>query len=262
MTANHDHEIALPAEVFRFLLPRPRRITYCIKNFGVCIGFFQKLRTFLPFCCLECGLGNDKHPFFRIFRPVPGLQFLQVSENKALAPGVAHDALHLRVGCVPRHSEARALLVRPPGDGVDLGHEGAGGVLPGKAQGGQLVVDALGHPVAADDHLVPRGHLRGAGRHTGAPPLQPGHHLGVVDQGAQGGHLFAGVQQAACQLDRPVHPKAEAGGLCQTYLHVCVFLCGKISMRGACGFMRGPRLQRRSGRPGRSRPRSGPACWP
>ena len=213
MTANDDHKIALPAEVFRFLLPRPRRITYCIKNFGVCIGFFQKLRTFLPFCCLECGLGNHKHPFFGIFRPFPGPQLVQVSENKALAAGVPDDALHLRVGRVARHGKADPLRFSPPGDGVDLGHEGAGGVLPGHAEGGQLVVDALGHPVAADDHPVPRRHLPWAVRHFGPLPLQRGHHLGVVDQGAEGGHLLPRFQQAAGQPDSPVHPEAEAGGL-------------------------------------------------
>jgi len=45
-----DPHVALLAEVFRFLLPRPRRITYCIKNSGVCIGFF-------------------KSPFLRLHRP-------------------------------------------------------------------------------------------------------------------------------------------------------------------------------------------------
>ena len=40
MTTNDDHQIAFLAEAFRFLLPRPRRITYCIKNSRVCICFF------------------------------------------------------------------------------------------------------------------------------------------------------------------------------------------------------------------------------
>jgi hypothetical protein len=40
MTADDDNYVAFLAEVFRFLLPRPRRITYCIKNFCICIGFF------------------------------------------------------------------------------------------------------------------------------------------------------------------------------------------------------------------------------
>ena len=43
MTTNDDHQVAPLAEVLRFLLPRPRRTTYCIKIFGVCIAFFIKL---------------------------------------------------------------------------------------------------------------------------------------------------------------------------------------------------------------------------
>ena len=46
MTSNNDHKVAFLAEVFRLLLPRPRRITYCIKNLGVCIVFFYKVCTF------------------------------------------------------------------------------------------------------------------------------------------------------------------------------------------------------------------------
>ena len=53
MTANDNNDVALLAEVFRFLLPRPRRITYCIKKFGRLYRLFEKLRTFLPFLLPE-----------------------------------------------------------------------------------------------------------------------------------------------------------------------------------------------------------------
>ena len=105
MTANDNNDVALLAEVFRFLLPRPRRITYCIKNSGVCIGFFEKLRTFLPFCYLKCGLCNCKNGLLGVRRPFPRLQLGQIAENEYLSPGMSDDALHLRMGHITGHHE-------------------------------------------------------------------------------------------------------------------------------------------------------------
>ena len=41
-----DHKIAPARELLRLLLPRPRCITYCIKNLRACIYFFYKLCAF------------------------------------------------------------------------------------------------------------------------------------------------------------------------------------------------------------------------
>ena len=113
MTANDNNDVALLAEVFRFLLPRPRRITYCIKNSGVCIGFFEKLRTFLPFCYLKCGLCNCKNGLLGVRRPFPRLQLGQIAENEYLSPGMSDDALHLRMGHVTGHHEYSHRRLRP-----------------------------------------------------------------------------------------------------------------------------------------------------
>ncbi len=46
VSADDDHQIAPPAQLLGLFLPRQCCITYCIKNLGVCIYFFQKLRAF------------------------------------------------------------------------------------------------------------------------------------------------------------------------------------------------------------------------
>ena len=224
MTANDNNDVALLAEVFRFLLPRPRRITYCIKNSGVCIGFFEKLRTFLPFCYLKCGLCNRKNGLLGVRRAFPRLQLGQIAENKYLSPGMPHDALHLRVGGVSGHHEHRTGGFGLGGDLLDLPHKGTGGVVVDTAPGLQLVVDAAGHAMAADDHLIACGHIGRGVRHHRAPALKVFDRLGVVDQGAEGGHLVPLFQQTISQLDRAVYPEAEAGGLCKSDFHCSSFL--------------------------------------
>ena len=188
MTANDNNDVALLAEVFRFLLPRPRRITYCIKNSGVCIGFFEKLRTFFPFCHLKCGLCNCKKGFLRVRGALPGLQLVQIGKNEHLSASVPHDALDLRVGLIARHQQHGTLFFGLCGNALDLLHKGAGGIVVRDAAHLQLVVHAAGHPVAADDHLIAIRHLRHAVGHKGPLCLHVGHSLRVVDQRAEGGH--------------------------------------------------------------------------
>ena len=191
MTANDNNDVALLAEVFRFLLPRPRRITYCIKNSGVCIGFFEKLRTFLPFCYLKCGLCNCKNGLLGVRRPFPRLQLGQIAENEYLSPGMSDDALHLRMGRITGHHEHCTGGFGLGSDLLYLLHEGAGSVVIGAAPGFQLVVNAAGDTVAADDHLVARRDISGGICYQCAPALKVFHGLGVVDEGAEGGHLAA-----------------------------------------------------------------------
>ena len=219
MTANDNNDVALLAEVFRFLLPRPRRITYCIKNSGVCIGFFEKLRTFLPFCYLKCGLCNRKNGLLGVRRAFPGLQLVQIAEHKYLSPGMAHDALHLGVGSITGHQKHRALGLGPGGNALDLLHKGAGGIVVNKAALLQSIIDGAGHAVAADDDLVPGGDIVHGIGHQRTAPFHIGHRLRVMDQRAQRCHLMALVQQIVGQLHRAVHAKAEAGGFGKTNFH-------------------------------------------
>ena len=223
MTANDNNDVALLAEVFRFLLPRPRRITYCIKNSGVCIGFFEKLRTFLPFCYLKCGLCNCKNGLLGVRRPFPRLQLGQIAENEYLSPGMSDDALHLRMGRITGHHEHCTGGFGLGSDLLYLLHEGAGSIVISAAPGFQLVVNAAGDTVAADDHLVARRDISGGVCYQCAPALKVFHGLGVVDEGAEGGHLAALIQQTVGQFDRAVHAEAETRSLCKSDFH-CTLL--------------------------------------
>ena len=97
---------------------------------------------------------------------------------------------------------------------------------------GNGFVHIRSHAVAADDHLVPGGHIvqPGSGNHTFG--FQIRHALGVVDQRAQGGHLVALFGQLIGQLHGPIHAKAEPGGLGFQNLHGCFSLYSAPRMRG------------------------------
>ena len=144
-----------------------------------------------------------------VFGAGPGFQPGQIGKNVDLAAGVPHNALNLGVGGVPRHQQGSPLFFGPEGDVLDLFDKGAGGVVPADSPLAQLVVDAAGHPVAADHHLIPRGQAGGALRHQHPPLFHLGHRLGVMDQGAQGGHLVPPVHQLIGHFHGAVHPKAE-----------------------------------------------------
>ena len=109
-------------------------------------------------------------------------------------------------------------------DFLYLLHEGAGGVVIGTAPGVQLVVNAAWDAVAADDHLVARRDISGGVCYQCAPALEVFHGLGVVDEGAEGGHLAALIQQTVGQLDRAVHAEAETRSLCKSDFHCLSFL--------------------------------------
>ena len=104
---------------------------------------------------------------------------------------MSDDALHLRMGHVTGHHECRTGGFGLGSDFLYLLHEGAGGVVIGTAPGVQLVVNAAWDAVAADDHLVARRDIRGGVCYQCAPALEVFHGLGVVDEGAEGGHLAA-----------------------------------------------------------------------
>ena len=77
--------------------------------------------------------------------------------------------------------------------------------------------------MAADDHLVARRDISGGVCYQCAPALKVFHGLGVVDEGAEGGHLAALIQQTVGQLDRAVHAEAETRSLCKSDFH-CTLL--------------------------------------
>ena len=136
---------------------------------------------------------------------------------------MSDDALHLRMGHVTGHHECRTGGFGLGSDFLYLLHEGAGGVVIGTAPGVQLVVNAAWDAVAADDHLVACRDIRGGVCYQCAPALEVFYGLGIVDEGAEGGHLAALIQQTVGQLDRAVHAEAETRSLCKSDFH-CTLL--------------------------------------
>ena len=137
---------------------------------------------------------------------------------------MSDDALHLRMGHVTGHHECRTGGFGLGSDFLYLLHEGAGGVVIGTAPGVQLIVNAAWDAVAADDHLVARRDIRGGVCYQCAPALEVFYGLGVVDEGAEGGHPAALIQQTVGQLDRAVHAEAETRSLCKSDFHCLSFL--------------------------------------
>ena len=129
MTTNDDHQVAFLAEVFRLLLPRPRRTTYCIKYFGVCIPFFYKRGAFLPFCNLKRGLRHHKKgvsAFWGLSSPAAGKDRQRRTPLCRCGPRCPAPPGWV---VVAGHQQHRALVAGLAGDAVDLGHKGAGGVV-------------------------------------------------------------------------------------------------------------------------------------
>ena len=132
---------------------------------------------------------------------------------------MSHNALHLRVGLIPRHQQHRTLFFGLRGNALDLLHKGAGSVMVRDSSSFQFIVYAAGYPVAADDHLAPGGHILHGVYHlcTLAPHIL--HRLRVVDQRAQRRYLMPLGQQAVGQFHGTVHTKAEPCRFRQTDLH-------------------------------------------
>ncbi len=157
MTANDNNDVALLAEVFRFLLPRPRRITYCIKNSGVCIGFFEKLRTFLPFCYLKCGLCNRKNGFWGSegpFQAFNSSRSLKTNTSPRVCPTMPCTSGWVSSpatsSTAPSASALAAMFWIFFTKGQVASWYDQAALL-------QRIVNAAGHAVAADDDLVPGG---------------------------------------------------------------------------------------------------------
>ena len=140
-------------------------------------------------------------------------QFLVAFYRKILPFAVAQNALYLGVVLVAGQQKHLSLLPGLRRQLVNLFHKGAGGVHIGQAQRLDFLLHRLGHPVGADHQGVARGGLLGAAYGHHAPGGQVPCHLGVVDDRPQGGGLFALLQQLVHRAHRPVHPKAEPGGL-------------------------------------------------
>ena len=132
---------------------------------------------------------------------------------------MSHDALHLGMVFVACDQQGPALLTRPAGQAVDLGHKGAGGVMHHKAPGPKRIVHALRHAVAAHHHLVAVGHLFGCIHGNGAPGRKVRHALRIMDERPQRSHPHALLQQAVGELYRTVHSEAEARRLCLNDVH-------------------------------------------
>ena len=127
-------------------------------------------------------------------------------------------------GCCRPPQTAFFLGARTRRNGVSLPQR-ACGVVHGHLKGRQLVIDALRHAVAANHHLVPRGHLARHGHRDGAAALRSATHCGLVNQRAQGGHACAPGQKGLGHVYRAGYAKAEARRFCPNNLHSLSSFC-------------------------------------
>ena len=129
MTTNDDHMIAFLAEVFRFLLPRPRCITYCIKYFGICTLVFQKFLASFPAFDIESGLRYRKNRFLLCEFRQQFFQLCQVGKHFHFSRSMAHNSLYFRVFGIACHQQHSALRTGPRSNFMDFCNKRAGGVM-------------------------------------------------------------------------------------------------------------------------------------
>ena len=142
---------------------------------------------------------------------------------------MTHDPLHLRVGLIARHQQHCPGLFGLGGDALDLLHKGTGGVMVADTAGRQLVINAAGHAVAADDYLVPGRHILHGVHHLCALALHILHRLRVVDQRAQRSDPVPLCQKSIGQLHGAVDAKAEPRRFGNSDLHLlCPHLFPRI----------------------------------
>ena len=129
MTTNDDHMIAFLAEVFRFLLPRPRCITYCIKYFGICTLVFQKFLASFPALDIESGLRYRKNRFLLCEFRQQFFQLCQVGKHFHFSRSMAHNSLYFGVFGIACHQQHGALCTGPRSNFMDFCNKRAGGVM-------------------------------------------------------------------------------------------------------------------------------------
>ena len=142
---------------------------------------------------MKGGLSRKSQGFLFQFRMVfqQFHQFFAALYNKILPFAVAYNPLHLGMILVPSQQEDLSLLSGALRQVVNLFHKRAGGVHIGEAQRPRLFLHLPGHPVGADDQRIARGRLLWPADNPHPPGGQIPRHLGVVDDGPQGGGLFA-----------------------------------------------------------------------
>ena len=142
----------------------------------------------------------------------------------------AHGAFHLRVAGMADQDHVEALARVLADLHVHLGDQRAGGIEHRKAAPLRLLHHAHRHAVRAEDHGGAVRHLVELVHEHGAESAQP------LDNEAVVHHLVAHVDRRAEELeralddvDRPVHPGAEAARVGEQHPHAprsfTIFVC-------------------------------------
>ncbi len=152
----------------------------------------------------------------------PIFQALQALKDLAVVTP-SGDALHLRMGGGADNDRKASLRLCPADDAVDALDEGTGGVDDLHALVLEALADGPADAVGADNHRLPgQGLLRG----VDDPDPQAFkflHHMVVVDDRSQGGHLFSRGCGLFHQLYRPADAEAEARALGHMDAHWATF---------------------------------------
>jgi hypothetical protein len=138
-------------------------------------------------------------------------------DDDGLAVGAAPDPVHFGVALVAENADGVSLAVVPGDEAVNPRHPRAGGVEEVESLLFDLLPDRRRHAVRADHHGPRVGDLPGR---PDASLLEHLHHLGIVDEGAEGGDgpgtVPGGVES---EVHRFAHPKAETRCLGDLDLH-------------------------------------------
>ena len=229
LPADDHHGITFRGKLCRFLLPRERSKTYCIRYFRICTSFFYYITTFSKIIASLCGLYHDCYwfsPIFCIFIQ-PYFQILRIFKYGVI-PAPAADAFNFRVF---RHSNYNdeAILRRCPADycmySLYLWARGVHHLTSGFLQ---LLTDFPGNTVSPYEHVFSLFQFLRPLYDPHSSGLQPAHHILVVYELSQAGAALMFFQELFRHIHRAADSKAESGALSHSQLsHGCPSLSGE-----------------------------------
>ncbi len=145
-------------------------------------------------------------------------EFSRIFKNMNISAAVASDTAHFRVRCIPGNQH-RDIHGRFFGYNiVNFFYKRASGVANIASGGGEVIHHRFGNTVCSNRNRHAGRDIFGFFNRGDAPFFQILNHLGIVNDGTQGTHGLALLEQGINHIDSAVNTEAEARCLCHPYV--------------------------------------------